>query len=453
MKIATSAAVIGAVLWTCPGHVEAQVVAYTDEATFLDALTSLGHPPVLEGFEDDTAWGAVRSTISGGNHTAPSISNLGITWSSSSANNEITTGSGAARTGNWGFFSLPHGDYDNLIGDGFHGVAAQPLVAIGGWIETNTPPAKLGLFLNGDLQNPIDFGANEGVLDTQPRFFGAIDPSGFTVFDFRELEGTIGDQKFIFSDDFTFAFGGSIIDCNDNGIADATDVALATSPDCNNNTVPDECEIPAESQAPGGPYFCTEFCGDDCNVNGLLDECEVVAPLVYASGSLSPIGFGSPQSFTIESPPETRANVVLEFLAYANLGGLPDHISVDVNGVPVGTVFGETGSDCPEVQPDSARLYVPSATFNAAVAGGDAVIGMVASEEVAPAECDSPTYIVVEAALFVPSDADADGNGIVDECADVPTVSEWGLLVLALLLVTAGSAITRQRADHRRSPE
>lgn len=439
----TLAWMMAATVIASASEARAQVVSYTDEATFLAALASQGYPAAQEGFEDDAAWGSVRSSIVGGSNTAPSITNLDVTWTSISPNNNITTGSGAARTGNWGFYSLPHGDYENGIGDGFSGTGLQPLVAIGGWITTNTPPAKLGLLLDGIA---VDFGAAD-VLGTQYRFFGAIAPGGFFQFDFRELEGTIGDQKLIFGDDFTFAFGGTVVDCNNNGVADPVDIAATTSSDCNINLVPDECEIDENSSAPGGPFFCMENCDPDCNVNGLLDACEVAVQQSYASGQLSPIGNGAPQSYTIFAPPVSRANVIMTFTAHANLGGAPDVISVDVNGVSVGTVFGPDGSDCPETQPDVTQLVVPMVTFNGAVAGGDAVIGMTATDEVDPTGCDNPTYVAVEVTLFVSSSADLDENGIPDECEvePVPAASDWVMLLMALLLLTAGTIVIGRR--------
>lgn len=411
---------------------DAEIVTYTDESAYLNALALLGYVPVHEGFEDDGAWGAVRTTIPGGQHTAPSVTNLGITWTSSSPNNEITTGPGPAHTGQWGFYSLPHGDYENGITDGWRGTASESLVAIGGWVHTNTPFAAVVVFLDGDELNPIDF-AGDNVLGGPYRFFGVIDPDGFSVFDFRETEGTIDDQKYIFSDDFTFAFGGVIQDCNDNGQSDGFDVTSGMSQDCNHNLLPDECEIDENSQAPGGPFYCTDNCADDCNGNGLLDECEVVTGQVYASGELSPIGDGVPQSYTLSSP-LTLADVILDFAAYANLGGAPDHISVNINGVPIGTLFGPDGSDCPESGPDSAQLIVPMTVFNEAVGGQDAVINMIASAEVDPQGCDLPTFITVEVELFVPSKADANGNGILDECECPADVDDNGSVDVADLL-------------------
>ena len=95
---------------------EAAVTAYTDETEFLNALTTLGYTPLHEGFEDDSVWGSVRSP-----QTAASIANLGVTWTANNVNSEVTTGQGPALGGSWGFFTLPHGDFGNGIGDGrFH---------------------------------------------------------------------------------------------------------------------------------------------------------------------------------------------------------------------------------------------------------------------------------------------------------------------------------------------
>ena len=53
-------------------------------------------------------------------------------------------------------------------------------------------------------------------------------------------------------------------DCNGNGVADATDIASATSQDCNTNGIPDECEIAAGASR-------------DVNHNHVPDECETIA--------------------------------------------------------------------------------------------------------------------------------------------------------------------------------
>jgi len=48
-------------------------------------------------------------------------------------------------------------------------------------------------------------------------------------------------------------------DCNGNDVPDGCDVSAGTSPDCNSNGVPDECDT------------------DDCNANGVPDSCDLAA--------------------------------------------------------------------------------------------------------------------------------------------------------------------------------
>ena len=73
-------------------------------------------------------------------------------------------------------------------------------------------------------------------------------------------------------------------DCNQNGIADALDIAGPVSEDCNENTFPDECEVPPI--APPGtaladcnqnlvPDECEYDLLFDCDGNGVLDECQL----------------------------------------------------------------------------------------------------------------------------------------------------------------------------------
>ncbi len=166
---------------------------------------------VHEGFENDSVWGTVRTTIVGGSHVAPSITSKGITWTSNNAVSQVTTSEGAATGGQWGFYSSPHGEFSSPhtddIPDGFRGSSAQTLFGIGGWIQTNTPFAGISLLLDSV---PVDFGNLPGGGDatrigTAPLFFGVIDTAGFNAFLWQETEGTFDDQKFIFADNFTFA--------------------------------------------------------------------------------------------------------------------------------------------------------------------------------------------------------------------------------------------------------
>lgn len=173
-----------------------QVTAYTDEALFLADVAAMGWCVDVEGFEDDTAWGAARSPA-----TALQVTNLGLTWLPNNPNSEVTTGPGAARSGLWGFYELPHGDFGNGTGDGWFVQSAGTLYAAGGWLRSSTPGARLELVLDG--VTVVDFGG-DNLIGPIHRFLGVIDPAGFTNVEFRETQGMVGDEKYIFGDDFPF---------------------------------------------------------------------------------------------------------------------------------------------------------------------------------------------------------------------------------------------------------
>jgi hypothetical protein len=184
------------------------------EAAFLAKAAELGFDSFQESFEDDAIWGLARSP-----YTAPSVVSQGIRWESNHpdppASNEITTGSGAARNGQWGIFDPDHGyatgtptecDVDTppshcLFHDGFTGVrdaAVGPLHGVGGYL-TGTYGANVGILIDGAA--PIGGGKMFGSY----HFFGVIDtsPTGFSQFEYRELDGKVGQALFIFADDFT----------------------------------------------------------------------------------------------------------------------------------------------------------------------------------------------------------------------------------------------------------
>jgi hypothetical protein len=210
-------------------------VVYINETDFLNDLAAAGYVVIHEGFEDNADWGDVRSSIVDGTFTKAEVSSQGLIWTSNNQTSGITTGNGPARTGQYGLYSIPHGSYTNPdsgadcwvpgeCGDGWRGRAVDGLIyAIGGWIDTNTPYAKLGMFIGEYPDNPVDFGETcnppgsencfgNSSIGTTPEFFGVIDVAGFERFEYREMEGkregsSEGDLKFIFSDDFYFVTG------------------------------------------------------------------------------------------------------------------------------------------------------------------------------------------------------------------------------------------------------
>lgn len=221
------------------GALGAEPIAFTDEGQFLVAAAALDLALLYEGFESDADWGAVRTSIVDGVHAAPSITAQGLVWSANNLSSGITTSEGAARSGQWGVYSYPHGSYatpdpgadcylPGACGDGFRGrLETGVLRAVGGWVHTNTPFAKIGLFLGNYPDNPVDFGETceppdsencvaNAIIGTTPKFFGVIDEAGFERFEYRELEGKLevggGDLKYIFADDFRISpVGGPLI--------------------------------------------------------------------------------------------------------------------------------------------------------------------------------------------------------------------------------------------------
>ena len=193
LDVATAKTVLAGLVDGAPG-----TTVYTEEAAFVAAIS--GNSSFEEGFEDDGAWGLSRDPES-----VASVTSQGVTWASNQPENEITTGSGAALTGNFGIYSNPHGDQNvtnpnDFIEDGLAGSADRSLVAIGGWFR-GLFGSQIQLILDGDDANPIDLGP----VDSIHRFYGVVIDGSFTTFEFREIEGTLEDQKFFFADDFTLA--------------------------------------------------------------------------------------------------------------------------------------------------------------------------------------------------------------------------------------------------------
>jgi hypothetical protein len=190
----------------CQGGPTGTITVCWDESSFFAELAANGYGTLFEGFEDDGAWGPSRSS------NPSSVVSQGITWTSNHPANGISTSGGAARTGSWGVYSNPHGDQSapfptGFIYDGFvaTGPGGDTLYAAGGWIVTNTPPGKLNFELTYADMSVQAIGFPTEALDAEFEFFGVIETAGFLAVEAVELEGTAGQNIFIFGDDFTIA--------------------------------------------------------------------------------------------------------------------------------------------------------------------------------------------------------------------------------------------------------
>lgn len=194
-----------------------QIFTCWKEAAYLSKLAELGFGVVNEGFEG-VAWDVARTAIPDPN-TVASLISQGITWTSNHPEtNNITTSSGAARSGNWGGYDAGHGvatgtpgncDIDDppvscLYHDGLSG-KTQPdgavLHGVGAFID-GMYGGKMAVILDGGT--PISLGLT-GFYDEQ--FHGVIDSgsSGFSEFEFREVDGKAGQALYVWFDDFRIA--------------------------------------------------------------------------------------------------------------------------------------------------------------------------------------------------------------------------------------------------------
>jgi hypothetical protein len=87
----------------------------------------------------------------------------------------------------------------------------------------------------------------------------------------------------------------STLDCNQNGIPDDCDITASVSIDCNGNFLPDECEIALDPSLDCNQNGIIDTCGEiDCNGNGIPDDCEepgcwaILAGDMNCSGKITP---------------------------------------------------------------------------------------------------------------------------------------------------------------------
>ncbi len=218
------------------------------ESSYLARLGELGYSSFQEGFEDDAAWGLARSPFA-----LPFIISQGIKWETNHPDlppgNDLTTGSGPARTGDWGVFDPNHGyatgtatecDVDEpgpecLYHDGFTGTrepGESTLYAAGGHLTGSGQPS-LVMILDGGA--PIKLGR---ISSGGHQFFGVIDTAGFSSFRVEETAGKVGQAAFVFGDDFILGtlpadtippqvvLVNSIADTGDGQLAEAESTAL-----------------------------------------------------------------------------------------------------------------------------------------------------------------------------------------------------------------------------------
>ncbi len=210
-------------------------------------------------------------------------------------------------------------------------------------------------------------------------------------------------------------------DCNTNGVADPCDIADGTSTDCNANELPDDCEPWVDCNGNGIFDACELGTPGhtDCNANGTLDECDIAW-----GGSEDCDGDGTPD----ECQPDCNGNSVADPCDIAggtspdcNSDGVPDECQLEndcnANGVP---------DDCDLSQGTSTDCNVNGVLDECDLASG---ASFDCNGNVLPDECDiaggssldcQPNGIPDECDIAQGTSADLDENSVPDECQATP---------------------------------
>lgn len=185
----------------------------------------------------------------------------------------------------------------------------------------------------------------------------------------------------------------------------------------------------------GWPYpdaaYVIDPRGADCNDNIRCDAAEDV--IARVSDKLSPIGAAASQGVMFTDLPSAQSDVTLSLSSAADLGDPDEYIDVLLNGVLVGSIFTDNGTDCDVAE---AQLIVPGETLNTLLTNGEVFVKLLPSDAVDAKACDGQSHITVY--LEYESTADGNGNDVLDECEQPGDLTGDGVVDGADLLVLLG---------------
>ena len=209
-------------------------------------------------------------------------------------------------------------------------------------------------------------------------------------------------------------------DCNGNGVPDGMDIDLGTSLDCNGNDIPDECETDCNGNTIPDDCDITAGTSEDCNTNAIPDECDISSGTSLDTNS---------NAIPDECDPDCNSNGIPDDLDIAggtsedcDSNGVPDECDPDCNsnGVADGCdILAGTSIDCDsngvpdECDPDCNGNGIADACDITSGFSVDCNINGV------PDDCDLASGTSIDCnGNSIPDDCEADcnGNGIADEC-------------------------------------
>jgi hypothetical protein len=212
------------------------------------------------------------------------------------------------------------------------------------------------------------------------------------------------------------------LDCNQNATLDVCEVAAGAS-DCDADGVLDSCELAAgagDCNANGIPDSCdiADYLLEDCNSNGVGDSCEKQVSLDLVSGVLTPLGVGHPKVWVLKQVVAAVDTVYLELQAKGDLSSLLEYVQVELPGVSFRAFNGDLPiQDVPDCTATFDGVAIPPDVFNAAVQpDGSIRIALKPSAAVDPLFCGGDTWIEARVTYMGAASSDCNANGVLDSC-------------------------------------
>ena len=264
----------------------------------------------------------------------------------------------------------------------------------------------------------------------------------------------------------------SSADCNENSIPDECDIAAASSADCNANGIPDECEVtdtyygafPELSPIGAGvplSYLATQLprAIDDVTLF-IFVRADLLGPAKYLSVYLDGVLVGTAFVYGARDCPLFYDSVEIVVSADVYNPLVEDEAAVieivasdavDANGCPfdsflrVFLVYDTPGSaDCDlDGMPDDCE---PDSDGDGVIDDCDQCPSDPLKHELGMCGCgvpddDSDADTIPDCIDLCPGlddTVDDNGDGVPDCAEQIPTMSVWGLIILALLVLVIG---------------
>lgn len=309
-------------------------------------------------------------------------------------------------------------------------------------VSNPTSPVELGSLTSNLVASAPQFKDDVALVGNFQgvRSIDISDPTNPTVLNFVAGSGAFISSVVAIQGDYLYqadaAVGIRVFDVTDP--AAPVEVSLLSFP-CSGVTIQDDLLYAssvtsgmkvyslADSDGDGVMDSCDQCAGPDdadCNLNGIPDGCETVQVISVSSGTKSSWSVAS-DAVTIRNVPPTLEDVEMEIYTTRKMDGSNKYIEIYIDGVYIGTVFVISDSTpetpCPE---RTEMLTVDANLWNSARAANQGNIRV--DFEFIGTWVGDCTNGAIRASAVLTIDADADGDGIPNEC-DAEDCDENGI--------------------------